>query len=58
MIEPGEAGDLRPASKSWKVKVPDTPPAIAAKKESRFHHNIREINLMNPTEEVDNHSSP
>ena len=31
MIEPGAAGDIRPASKMVRVKMPTMPPAIVAR---------------------------
>ena len=36
MIDPGEAGAVRPAPNNWKVNVPDTPPAITARNIAGF----------------------
>src|SRR5699024_8123620 len=36
MIDPGDAGPVKAAFNSWKVNVPDTPPAITARNNKGF----------------------
>ena len=58
MIDPGAAGRPQAGAEDVSVQMPTMPPAMVAEHQHRLHQHVREVDLVDAAEELDDRRAP